>query len=225
MVRWSPGRKYRDLRLRLDAVESLVAIKEAFSYEELTPVLKLPASVLSRYYQGTMVPNIETSRYILNSLLSKEFVKDFIYRLVNQKYGGDAVKLLSNPKVVNYLSIYLYNRIISKLAGTSVNAVIAPPDQSATLASHIAYRLGVPLALIESASTPIYEGLVKGASIERGNAVVAIYAFFGRECLPYLWKFVEHFKLDLKLIEVIMLADVIRPEEIPRRAPIDNILP
>ena len=223
-MRWKPGRKYKELRLRIDAVDSIVAVKEVFSYEELSSLLNIPPSVLSRYYQGMTIPNISTSRDILEVLTSKEFVRTYMKKLIDRRYSGSVNKALSNPKVINYLSIYLYNRIVNVLKGTSINAVISPADQSVPLASHIAYRLGVSFLIIPSVIAQTCEDL-RIAGIDRGSSVVAIYAFFGKDCLTYLRKFINCFKLDLKLIEAVVLTDFIYPTQIPKKAPIEYILP
>ncbi|RLG81463.1 MAG: hypothetical protein DRO09_01970 [Thermoprotei archaeon] len=224
-MKWSPGRKYRELLMRIDAVNALIAVKEAYPYEELSRVLSIPSSVLSRYYQGNMIPSVETSKKLLNELLAKEFVKRFLYDLVSTKYGGDAVKAFSNPRVLNYIGMYMYRRIIENLAGTRIDGVIAPPDHSALIASFVASRLNLSMNLIKSIMTPIYEGLFKYFGADKGESVVAIYAFLGRECIPYLKKYIDSFRLNLKLVEAVVLVDANVPKDIRGDVLVEAIIP
>ncbi|OYT47746.1 MAG: hypothetical protein B6U85_04455 [Desulfurococcales archaeon ex4484_42] len=221
------SRKYEDLRLRIDCVDVLVAIKEAFRYIELSSMLDLPVSTLSKYYHGLTIPDKETSKRILSKLLSREIVKDFIHRLIRNKKYGSLVKLLSNPLITNYLSLYFYMKIIDRLAGTNVTALIAPPDTSVLLALGIAFRLDVPLALIQSTATPIYESLelVREVGIDKGSSTIAIYSILGRECIPYLKKFIELLKLDLKFIGTIILVDRPILNELPKKVTVEYLLP
>ncbi len=227
VLRHGLGRKYVDLKLRIDAVDSLIAVKEAFSYSELSSLLSISAPILSKYHQGSTIPNKETSEKILNLLLSKGIVKDFIYRLLRSKKYGSIVRLLSNSLLVNYLSLYFYERIIDRLAGTSVAALIAPPDASALLALGIALRLNVSLTLIPSITTPIYESLelVKEVGIDRESPTVAIYAILGKECVPHLKKFMELLKLDLKFIGAVILVDKSILNELPKGITVEYLLP
>jgi len=79
------SRKYEDLRLRINYVDVLVAIKEAFRYSELSSLLNISVLTLCKYYHGLTIPGKETSKRTLSKLLSKEVIKNFIHRLVRSK--------------------------------------------------------------------------------------------------------------------------------------------
>ena len=221
------SREYEELKLRIDSVDVLVAVKEAFRYSELSSLLDIPVPILSKYYQGLTIPSKETSEIIISRLLSREVVRDFIRRLIHSKKYGSLVKLLSNPLITNYLSLCFYMKIIDQLAGTSVSALIAPPDTSVLLAIGIAYRLNVPLALIPSVTTPIYESLelMKEVGIDKGSSTIAMYSILGRECIPYLKKFMESLKLDLKFVGAVILADRFIINELPKNVTVEYLLP
>ncbi len=227
-MKWSPGRKYRELRIRLDAVESLAAIKDVFSYDELSPLLGLPASVLSRYYQGSMIPNVETAKTMLNVFLSKEFARNFIYKAIHEKYGGSLCRLLSNSKIMKYVSLYMYSRIIDKLAGSKVSVILSPPNYSLAMASIIAQRFGINVVLM---TNYLYGGLrsnvsdVKVSSLHHGNIAVAIFMTFSKDDLAAIKEFISKYRLELKLIETIVLADIIPKDQLPIGAEIEYILP
>ncbi len=227
-MKWSPGRKYRELRIRLDAVESLAAVKDVFSYDELSPLLGLPASVLSRYYQGSMIPSVDTAKSMLEVFLSKEFARNFIYKAIHEKYGGSLCKLLSNSKMIKYVSLYMYNRILDKLAGSKVSLVLSPPNYSLAVASIIAQRFGVTVLLVPNY---LYRNIksnltdLKGLPVHHGSMAVAIFMTFNKDDLLIIREFINKFRLDLKLIETIVLADIIPRNQLPSGAEIEYILP
>ncbi len=207
MIKWRSARKYSELRLRLDAVEAIVAFKEAFIYSELSEILGIPPSVLSRYYQGDMVPSVETARSILSELKSEKIVKKFIYKLLDKR-KGDLLSIVSDSKVLPFLAQVLEERIIGKLAGTSINRLVAPPDHSVALASLVASRLGLPLSLIESAITPAYERFLRPRPLMREESVVAVYIIFSDECFEPLQEFLTTRKLSLKMITALVGSHV-----------------
>jgi hypothetical protein len=223
-VSWNPGKKYKDLRQRLDAVELLAAYKEVYSYEELHSILGLPPSVLSRYYQGNMIPNLETSKRMVTTLLDEKRVKDYVFRLIG-KYKGDASSIFTNSRALNLVGIYISFRILSRMAGSKISRIIAPPDQSAILAAIVAHRLNLQVNLIASSATTLCAELFPSIPIKRGDYVVAVYATFGRECIPSLRNFISKYKLDLKLIETVILADVLTESEIPSASSVEGIIP
>ena len=108
-----------------------------------------------------------------------------------------------------------------------MTALIAPPDTPVLLTLGIAFRLNVPLALIPSAITPIYESLelVKEVGIDKGSSTIAIYSILSRECIPYLKKFIKLLKLDLKFIGTIILVDRSILNELLKKITVEYLLP
>ena len=159
-----------------------------------------------------MIPNVDTAKSMLGVFLSKEFARNFIYKAIHEKYGGSLCKLLSNSKIIKYISLYMYNRILDKLAGSKVSLVLSPPNYSLAVASIVAQRFGVTVLLIPNY---LYRSVksnltdLKGLPVHHGSIAVAIFMTFNKDDLIIIKEFISKLRLNLKLIEAIVLADII----------------
>ncbi|MEM1600475.1 MAG: hypothetical protein QW339_00665 [Sulfolobales archaeon] len=221
------GRKYRSLKQRVEAVEVLIAYKEVFSYKELSKRLGIHTSMLCRYAQGLTVPNDENVRKVLNILLSKEAVRELIYRSLS-KYGWELSKVLSNHKVLNVLGLYVSNRVLSSLVGSGLKLLISLPGTPALIASLTAIRLGLPVALIPHTttkhSTDVFS-IFDEVSLCKGDYVAVITDVLTTENLNIVREFLDRHELILKCLISVVLVDKEVEKEVSSLTLFDYLIP
>jgi len=198
------------LRLRLDAVEVLAAFKDIYSYEGLSSILGIHPSILCRYYQGDTVPSNVYTKRILDTLLSKDFIKEFIYKSLS-KYNWSYSRVLSDPKVLNLLSLYISNRILSSLAGSGLKSLITFPGISSFISSLTATRLDLPvIVLYDTSSKTSIDTTIDFYDLgilRKGDYIAVIVDVLTSERLNILSNFLRDHELVLKILMCIILAD------------------
>lgn len=226
-IQFYGGKKYRSLRLRVEAVDLLMAYKQVFSYEELSKKLDIHTSMLCRYSQGLTVPNENNVKKIINVLLSKESVREFIYRCLG-KYGWDLNKVLANHKILNVVSLYASNTILNNLAGSGLKLLIALPGTSALVTSLIATKLGLPIALIPYESTKSLGDIVEvrdDSYLRKGDYVAVIVDILTVDNLEIITDFLDKHELILKCLIAILLVDRGLESEVGRITLFDYLIP
>jgi len=229
MLRWRSGRKLTSMIRKLDAVIALLAAKEVYSYKDLSSILGISLTTLSKYSQGEIIPSEEKASMILTRLLDRKLIKDFMCRLIS-KYDSDLLRILGKPILAEYLGMYLCNRVVEMLAGSKVDAIIAPTDYSLPLASIIALRLGVftiPLSTSQYVlcCDEVQEDVRRSLRIKRELNVVSVHVVFSRDDAFVLKDFIQQHKLKLKLIEALLLADASISISMFKGVLIESILP
>ncbi len=214
---------------KLDSIIALLAVREVYSYKDLSNLLGISVTTLSKYGQGEIIPSEEKAVAILNKLLDRKLVKDFMCRLIN-KYDSDLLRILGRPILMEYIGMYLCSRVVEVLAGSKVDAIIAPTDYSLSLASIIALRLGVfTIPLITCPQGVDYdevqENVRKLLRIKRELSVISIHVVFSKDDAITLRNIAEQYKFKLKLIEALLLADATLSTSILKNVLIESILP
>lgn len=204
-----------------------MAYKEVFSYKELSERLKIHTSMLCRYAQGLTVPNEDNVRRILNVLLSREVVRELIYRSLS-KYGWELSKVLSNHKVLNVLGLYASNKILSNLVGSGLKLLISLPGTPALITSLAAIRLGLPVALIlytnAKPSTDVFR-MYDEVSLRKGDYVAVITDVLTAENLNIITDFLNKYELILKCLMSVILVDKELEKEVSNLTLFDYLVP
>jgi len=230
MLRWRSGRKLASMMRRLDSIIALLAVREVYSYKDLSSILGISVPTLSKYGQGEIIPSEEKAVAMLNKLLDKKVVKDFMYRLIS-KYDSDLLRILGKPILMEYVGMYLCNRIVEVLAGSKIDAIIAPSDYSLPLASIIAFRLGVfTIPLITWSQAPssdeVRESLRKLLRIKRELSVISVHVVFSKNDAFALKNIIEQYRFKLRLVEALLLLDMPLSADILQKSVlIESILP
>ncbi|MCD6278389.1 MAG: hypothetical protein J7J11_01775 [Desulfurococcales archaeon] len=230
MLRWRSGRKLTSMMRRLDSIIALLAVREVYSYKDLSNILGISVPTLSKYGQGEIIPSEEKAVAILNKLLDKKVVKDFMCRLIS-KYDSDLLRILGKPILIEYIGMYLCNRIVEVLAGSKIDAIIAPSDYSLPLASIIAFRLGVfTIPLITwpqvAGSDEVRESLRKLLRIKRELSVISVHVVFSKDDALALKNIIEQHRFKLRLVEALLLADMPLSADILQKGMlVESILP
>jgi len=209
------GEKYRRQAIRVEAVEMLVAFKSFFRHEELSSVLDIPPSVLSRYHLGHMVPNTETAERIINILLSDDLVKRFVSRALI-KLKGDIFRFLINQRNLEVVSAYISRKLLSIFGVEELDnySVATVPDYSVPLASSVAKRLGMNMLILDPVVSVSVQKLSSVPSVEKGSSVIAVIALLCQDTAAEIIRKITNAGAVLKGIASILKAEV--PETIVR---------
>lgn len=207
------GEKYSRQAIRVEAVELLVAFKSFFRHEELSSVLNIPPSVLSRYRLGHMVPNTETAERIVEALLSDALVKGFVSRAL-MKLKGDIFRFLMNQRNLEVVSAYISRKLIDHFSidGISNYSVVTIPDYSIPLASSVARRLGLSMIILDPVVSASVQKLSSIPSIEKGGDVIAVTALLCQDTAAELSEKILGAEAVLRGIASILKAEV--PESV-----------
>lgn len=207
------GEKYMRQAIRVEAVELLVAFKSFFRHEELSSVLGIPPSVLSRYHLGHMVPNTETAERIVDALLSEELVKRFVSRAL-MKLKGDIFRFLMNQRNLEVVSAYISRKLIDHFGidWVSNSSIVTIPDYSVPLASSVAKRLGLSMIILNPVVSASVQKLSSVPSIEKGSSVIAVIAMLCQDTSTDLTNRITEAGATLRAVASILKAEV--PESV-----------
>lgn len=207
------GEKYTRQAIRVEAVELLVAFKTFFRHEELSSVLGVPPSVLSRYHLGHMVPNTETAERVVKVLLSDELVKRFVSRAL-MKLKGDIFRFLMNQRNLEVVSAYISRKLIVYFGidGVSKYSIVTIPDYSVPLASSVAKRLDLSMIILDPVVSASVQKLSSVPSIEKGSDVIAVIALLCQDTAAELTTKIADAGASLRGVASILKAEV--PESV-----------
>jgi adenine phosphoribosyltransferase len=159
------------VRTQLDGVNVLRSVKRllGLTYKELSSLLGLPESVLSRYYTGDMLPSVETASEIVERLFA-EYPLDKIL-MKNLRVYETYVDLTAtySPDLWALYSIYIARRF----AGLKVDKVLTAAVDGIPLAVAVAQRFEAPLVVAKQYKEPGAKSLE--VSYIKGNRVVSLY--------------------------------------------------
>lgn len=209
--------------MQLDSIEVLKAFKEVYSYRELSNKLPIPTSSLCIYCQGVMIPGLETSRKILDVLLSRDSIRNYLLRVLS-KYKWDLGKLLTAPNIINVLSMYIAKVIVDNLAGSGVAYLLSLSNLSAPITALTALRLGLPIRLIYSHKASSEANFVL-STLRKGDYVVIISDMFTYDHLVNVIELINRYELALKLLVSIVLTDKELEKELSKLTVIEYLIP
>lgn len=163
------------VRIQMDGVYVLRSVKRllGLTYKELSAVLGIPESVLSRYNTGDMMPSVETAEEIITRLF-REYPLDKILSKIIKIYETyvDLTNIYT-PDLWTLYSIY----ISRKFNNVRVTKVLTAAVDGIPLAVAVAYRFGVPLVIAKQYKEPGVKNLE--VSYIKGNRVVSLYVAQG----------------------------------------------
>lgn len=198
-----------------------MAFKEVYTYRELSKILSIPSSTLCKYSQGDIVPSLDKSKMILSTLLSSESVKGYIFKFLS-KYEWSPNKLLTDPKVINVLGMYMAKVIIRNLAGSGLRYLLATSGSSSLIAASISSKLGLPVILIPSRDE--FE-VSEYNSLRRGDYVALISDILTYDNLSKIYEFINKHELIVKIILTVILVDRGLEEELRKSTVLEYLVP
>jgi len=192
-----------------------------YTYRELSKMLSTPSSALCKYSQGDIVPSLNKSKMILNTLLSRELVKEYIFRFLS-KYGWNSNKLLTDPKVINILGMYMARAIIRNLAGSGLRYLLAMPGSSSLIAASISSKLGLPVMLIPSGNE---FGIDNYYQLRRGDYIALVSDILTYDSLDKFYEFINRYELTLKIVLAVILVDKSLEKELSKSTLLEYLVP
>ncbi len=139
------GSRIADLKYKLMVTELLNLAKNYYTYRELSQLIGLPETVLSRYVKGHVLPTIDRAVDINNKLESIMRLESEIQRRIR----FDDLGYFDNTKVISDTMLLerAVQQAVNKFAGQRVTKILTPETDGIPLATLLANRLGVPLAI------------------------------------------------------------------------------
>ena len=136
--------KLDEIKIRIAAIEVLRALKEIYSYEQLSKMLGLQIPVISRYINGHVLPGISRSEFILSkfgteivSSILKEKVE--IIDLENKVFK--ITEAATDPLILKIASQIVFNNHKSQ----RIDKILTKETMGIPLATMIAQAFGVRL--------------------------------------------------------------------------------
>jgi adenine phosphoribosyltransferase len=134
-----------DLKYKLMTIELLNLAKNYYTYRELSKIIGLPETVLSRYVKGHVLPTVERAE-AMNETLQKILRLDIELR---QRLKFDDSGYIDNTPIISDMLLLerAVQYAINKFAGRRITKVMTAAVDGVPLATLLAHRLGVNLII------------------------------------------------------------------------------
>lgn len=142
------GSRISDLKYKLMTIELLNLAKNYYTYRELSQIIGLPDTVLSRYVKGHVLPTMDRALYInktMQKIMRLEAEIQLRIRFDDSGYF-DNTRLISDPLLLERAVQHAVNRF----AGTRITKILSPAVDGVPLAVILAHRLGVKLVIAKN---------------------------------------------------------------------------
>jgi len=139
------GSRISDLKYKLMTIELLNLAKNYYTYRELSRIIGLADTVLSRYVKGHVLPTMDRALYInktLEKIMRLEAEIQLRIRFDDSGYF-DNTSLISDPLLLERAVQHAVNRF----AGTRITKILTSAVDGIPLAILLAHRLGVKLVI------------------------------------------------------------------------------
>jgi len=128
---------------RAQTVEMLRFLKRRMTYSRMADLFDLPATVLSRYIQGHVLPNFERARELYGR--ARRVLHDLVVEMVRPGGNGffDITPLLSEKVPRQVFAAWVADRLV----GTRVDRILTAAVDGVPLAVSLSDLLDVPVAI------------------------------------------------------------------------------
>ncbi len=165
-------RKLEELQYRMSSVEVLKLLKGQMSYGKLSGLMSLPPTVLSRYINGHVVPNLEKARTII-SVFKREFLLDEVKRRLSKDEVGaiDTSQIIHDPLLLKQIIL----AESEKLMGFKIDKVITMESDGIPVAYQLASIFGTRIAIARKSKKIGIRDFVEVKQIFESGAYRYIY--------------------------------------------------
>ncbi|MGC8849953.1 MAG: phosphoribosyltransferase family protein [Candidatus Bathyarchaeia archaeon] len=134
-----------DLKYKLMTIELLNLAKNYYTYRELSQMIGLPETVLSRYVKGHVLPTIERAEAMNNVLQRILRLEDELQKRIQLDDSGyfDNTKIIGDTLFLERAVQYA----VDKFAGKRITKVLTAAVDGIPLSTLLAHRLGVKLVI------------------------------------------------------------------------------
>ncbi|MBS7657659.1 MAG: phosphoribosyltransferase family protein [Candidatus Bathyarchaeia archaeon] len=203
------GSRILELKYKLATIELLNLAKNYYTYRELSQIVGLPETVLSRYIKGHVLPTIKRAESI-NSLLQNVLRLDteLEKRIVFDDSGYfDNTEIISDPLLLGRAVQYGIN----KFAGKRITKVVTAAVDGVPLATLLAYRLGVSLVIAKKEREVGVKDFIEEVFIPQKTAVMmSLYAPKGSikkgDCVLIVDDVIDSGETQKALIRIVQKA-------------------
>ncbi len=138
-----------DLKYKLMTIELLNLAKRRFTYRELSQMVHLPETVLSRYVKGHVLPTADRAEEI-NKTLQKYMSLE---RELQERIRFDEWGYFDNTAIISDTMLLerAVQNAVGKFAGRRITKVLTAAVDGIPLATLLAHRLGVGLIVAKKA--------------------------------------------------------------------------
>jgi adenine/guanine phosphoribosyltransferase-like PRPP-binding protein len=165
----SAGSRISDLKYKLSTIELLNLAKNYYTYRELSQIVALPETVLSRYVKGHVLPTMDRALYINKTLQKIMRLEAEVQQRLHFDESGyfDGSKLTSDTLLLERA----VQHAINTFAGTRITKVLSTED-GVPLASLLAHRLGVKLVIAKSGKEVGIREYFEETYIPNGSGII-----------------------------------------------------
>jgi adenine phosphoribosyltransferase len=138
-----------DLKYKLMTIELLNLAKQRFTYRELSAMVHLPETVLSRYVKGHVLPTAQRAEEINKTLQRYMSLDKELLERIHFDDGG----YFDNTAIIGdtLLMERAVQHAVGKFAGKRVTKIMTAAVDGIPLATLLAHRLGVGLLVAKKA--------------------------------------------------------------------------
>jgi len=143
VIRLKDTSRILDLKYKLMTIELLNLAKRRFTYRELSAMVHLPETVLSRYVKGHVLPTADRAEEI-NKTLQKYMSLE---RELQERIRFDDNGYFDNTQIISDTMLLerAVQNAVGKFAGRRITKVLTAATDGIPLATLLAHRLGVNL--------------------------------------------------------------------------------
>jgi adenine/guanine phosphoribosyltransferase-like PRPP-binding protein len=142
------GSRISDLKYKLMTIELLNLAKNYYTYRELSQIIGLPDTVLSRYVKGHVLPTMDRALYInktMQKIMRLEAEIQLRIRFDDSGYFNNT-RLISDPLLLERA----VQQAVNTFAGARITKILSPAVDGVPLAVILAHRLGVKLVIAKN---------------------------------------------------------------------------
>ena len=171
-------KRLEEIWYRMGSVEALKILKKRMSYEQLSALIDLPPTVLSRYVNGHVLPSLEKAKTIF-SIFKKEFLLEEVRsRLARDEVGAiDTSRIIYDPLILKHVIMSEWEKIM----GFKVDKVMTMEADGIPVAYQLASILGTEVAVVRKSKKLGVRDFVEVKQIFESGAYRYIY--LPRECV------------------------------------------
>lgn len=203
------GSRIVDLRYKLMVTELLNLAKKYYTYRELSQLIGLPETVLSRYVKGHVLPTIERAQDINKKLENIMRIETEIQRRIR----FDELGYFDNTKVISDTMLLerAVQQAVNKFAGQRVTKILTPETDGIPLATLLAHRLSVPLIIAKKTREVGVGEFIEEIYIPQKSAMVMSYyvprsMFRKRDCVCIVDDVISSGETQRALIKIVRKA-------------------
>ena len=203
------GSRIVDLRYKLMVTELLNLAKKYYTYRELSQLIGLPETVLSRYVKGHVLPTIERAQDINKKLENIMRIETEIQRRIR----FDELGYFDNTKVISDTMLLerAVQQAVNKFAGQRVTKILTAETDGIPLATLLAHRLSVPLIVAKKTREVGVGEFIEEIYIPHKSAMVMSYyvprsMFRKRDCVCIVDDVIGSGETQRALIKIVRKA-------------------